>query len=84
MHRHSRRHHRVHQRRWKQRRLRFLRWFAPWHANRPGDWDTHLPELFATKHWAARHEEERAYRQRVRKALAHGEEMPVLKHDWAD
>jgi hypothetical protein len=82
--RHSRRHHRVQHARWKQRRLQFLRWFAPWHADRPQDWDTHTPVLHATKNWEARHEEERAYRQRVRKALAHDEEIPALKHDWAD
>ena len=81
--RHSRRHHRAHQARWRQRRLSLGRILFPFaESNR-------AVRLFATRLWITKHPddrraEERSYRQRVRRALARGADPPRYRHDWAD
>ena len=70
---------------WQQRRRQRLISLWPWWTVHPQDVDTHAPShLFGKKRKEDRRYEERRFRQKTRRALAHGEPMPRYRHDWAD
>lgn len=83
---HSRAHHRLTHKRWRKRRHRRLSqilWFS--FDLRPQDYDTHAPKrMWGKKRKDDRRIEERRFRQRVRRALHHGDPVPRYRHDWAD
>ena len=82
---HSRHHHRVFQVRWRKRRRALARLCFSW----ADATDSELVRRFSDRLWTTkrpegRRAEERAFRQRVRRAFARGDDPPRYRHDWAD